>query len=88
MEKLRRKKRELGLDTDDTEGSSPVPKKSKYLKGSRTWCSVPVTKVITVHMHDPTTWTSEALILALMPAFVNALWVVLFCILFVLEPRL
>lgn len=54
VEKLGGKERELGLDPGDTEGGRPVPKKSRYLNGSRTWCSVPVTKIITVHMHKPT----------------------------------
>lgn len=44
VEKMGGKERELGLDTGDIEGSSSVPKKSRSLKGSRTWCSVPVTQ--------------------------------------------
>lgn len=44
VEKLGGKERELGLDIGDIEGSSPMTKKSRYLKGSRTWCSVRVTQ--------------------------------------------
>lgn len=36
VEKLGGKARELGLGTGDIEGGSPVPKKSRSLKGSRT----------------------------------------------------